>query len=92
VAWVTFEERALAVTMGAPKVRTSSANAQRSFCAECGSGLFYRNAQMLPGLIDVQTATLDNPNAFPPTLQLQVAERIPWMQWAHRLPEHERFV
>jgi len=63
----------------------------RSFCADCGSGLFYRNAVVLPRLVDVQTSTLDDPEALPPTLQMQVAERLNWMNHVHELPEYERY-
>jgi hypothetical protein len=34
----------------------------------------------LPGIVDVQTATLDNPALLPPRHQVQVAERIAWME------------
>ena len=63
----------------------------RSFCADCGSGLFYRNAEILPGIVDVQSATLDDPNALPPTKQIQTTERIAWMKHVHELPEFERY-
>ncbi len=91
VAWAMFDEAALTVTRGQPRTINSSGSAMRSFCADCGSGLFYRNAEALPGLVDVQTATLDDPEALPPTLQIQVAERLGWMQQAHQLPEIQRF-
>jgi hypothetical protein len=91
VAWAMFPESALTVTIGQPKTISSSGTAMRSFCTECGSGLFYRNAAILPGLVDVQTSTLDDPDTLPPTLQVQVAERRTWMKHIHELPEFERY-
>jgi hypothetical protein len=91
VAWAMFPESALTVTKGQPKTINLSGTAIRSFCAECGSGLFYRNVATFPGLVDVQTSTLDDPDALPPTLQMQVAERIKWMNHVHELPEFERY-
>lgn len=91
VAWAMFPEAALTVSKGQPKTINSSGTAMRSFCAECGSGLFYRNATFLPGVVDVQTATLDDPEALPPAVHIQVAERLNWMQHVHELPEFERF-
>ena len=91
VSWAMFPESALTVTKGQPKTSNSSGTAMRSFCADCGSGLFYRNAVVLPGLVDVQTSTLDDPEALPPTLQMQVAERLNWMNHVHELPEYERY-
>ena len=61
------------------------------FCGDCGTGLFYRNDVMLPGIIDIQSATYDDPEAVPPRAHIQVAERIGWMKTAHMLPEFERF-
>jgi len=91
VAWAMFPEAALVVSKGQPKTINSSGTAMRSFCAECGSGLFYRNAAFLPGLVDVQTGTLDDPEALPPAVHVQVAERLNWMQHVHELPGFERF-
>ena len=91
VAWAMFPETALTVTKGQPKTINSSGTAMRSFCADCGSGLFYRNAVVLPGVVDVQSSTLDDPEALPPTVQIQTAERLNWMKQAHELHEFERF-
>jgi hypothetical protein len=91
VAWAMFPEASLTLTKGTPKTINSSGTAMRSFCADCGTGLFYRNAEILPGLVDVQSATLDNPEALPPTVQIQTAERLAWMKHVHELPEFERY-
>lgn len=91
VTWAMFPESALAVTRGQPKTINSSGAAMRSFCAACGTGLFYRNATMLPGIVDVQSVTLDDPEALPPSVQIQTAERLSWMKQLHELPEFERF-
>lgn len=91
VAWSMFPEAALTILKGEPKTINSSGTAMRSFCPDCGSGLFYRNAAVLPGIVDVQTATLDNPDLLPPNVQIQVAERLEWMSHMHELPAFERF-
>ncbi|MEZ2141225.1 hypothetical protein AAE026_02785 [Bradyrhizobium sp. DN5] len=46
---------------------------------------------MQPGVIDVQSATYDDPDSVPPTMQIQVAERLRWMEHAHELPTFDRF-
>jgi hypothetical protein len=76
---------------GSPQVYASSEHGRRHFCPACGTGLFYTNDQVFPGLIDVQTATLDDPGALQPTAHIQVAERINWMATAHELPAFERY-
>lgn len=91
VSWAGFDEAQFTLTQGAPTRFNSSGDAMRSFCARCGTGLFYHNATMLPGIVDVQTATLDDPDEVVPTAHIQVAERISWMTQVHSLPEFARF-
>lgn len=91
VGWTMYRADAVKVTKGTPKVYASSENARRHFCPDCGTGLFYVNEKMLPGIIDIQSATYDDPNIVPPQAHIQVAERIGWMERAHDLPTFERF-
>jgi hypothetical protein len=63
----------------------------RHFCPTCGSGLYYVNEEVLPGLVDIQVATLDDPGALTPQAQIQVAERIGWMKDIAGLHEFERY-
>ena len=91
VGWMMFREDAITVTKGAPKVYESSEHGRRHFCPDCGTGLFYTNTKVLAGITDIQSATLDDPNAIPPRVQVQVAERIGWMARAHELPTFDRF-
>ncbi len=91
VAWAAFPQAQFAISQGEPHSYISSGAAMRSFCAECGTGLFYRNPDMLPGLVDVQSATLDDPEALPPQIHVQVAERVGWMAHLGALPEFERY-
>ncbi|MSO99299.1 MAG: hypothetical protein EXR11_13975 [Rhodospirillaceae bacterium] len=64
---------------------------RRHFCADCGTGLFFTNDVVLPGIIDIQSVTYDDPDAVPAQAHIQVAERIGWMEHAHELPTFERY-
>lgn len=90
VGWAMYAEDALSVE-GEPKTYNSSEHGRRSFCATCGTGLFYRNAENLPGIVDIQSGTLDDPGALPAQSHIQTAERLEWMKTAHELPEFEGF-
>lgn len=90
VGWAMVPAEQVSV-QGTPKVYVSSEHGRRSFCGECGTSLFYGNEAMLPGLIDIQTGTLDDAAALPPGAQIQVAERLPWMETLHTLPEFPRY-
>jgi hypothetical protein len=91
VGWAMYSSNVLVVTQGSPKVYASSEHGRRHFCGDCGTGLFYTNAVILPGIVDVQSATYDNPDAVPPRAHVQVAQRIAWMAAAHDLPMFERY-
>ena len=91
VGWAAFAEADLAVTQGEPVTYNSSGSTLRSFCGRCGTGLFYRNAEFLPGIVDIQSSTLDDPEALPPDAHIQVAERLGWMVMAHELPAFDRY-
>ncbi len=91
VGWTMYSQSAVKVTKGTPKVYKSSQDGRRHFCPDCGTGLFYVNDVMLPGIIDIQSATYDDPNAVPARAHIQIADRIGWMERAHELPAFERF-
>jgi hypothetical protein len=91
VGWTMYPEAAVKVLKGTPKVYASSENGRRHFCADCGTGLFYTNAVVLRGIIDIQSGTYDDPDAVPARAHVQVAERIGWMERAHELPTFERY-
>lgn len=91
VGWIMVPEAQFRLVSGAPKTFASSADARRHFCGDCGTGIFYLNDAILPGRVDVQSGTLDDPEAVPPTDQIQTAERLSWMATAHLLPAHLRY-
>jgi hypothetical protein len=91
VGWIAFSAKSLKVVQGKPKVYRSSEHGRRHFCPDCGTGLFYFNAVNLPGIADVQTATLDDPDAIAPQIHVQTAERLAWMERAHELPAFPRY-
>ena len=90
VGWTMMKAEQLHVT-GEVATYASSEHGRRQFCPKCGTSLFYRNESALPGLVDVQSATLDDPDALPAQAHIQVAERIGWMERVHELPTFERF-
>ncbi len=76
---------------GTAKIYASSEHGRRHFCGNCGTGLFYTNDAIFPGQIDVQSATLDDPDLIPAQAQIQTAERIGWMERLNDLPAFERY-
>lgn len=91
VGWTAVASTTFHLLKGKPAVYRSSEHAERSFCAHCGTGLFYVNEVVLPGLVDIQTATFDDADAFPAMAHIQAAEQIGWMKTAHELPSFDRY-
>jgi hypothetical protein len=91
VSWTAVSSADFRVTQGEAVTFNSSGASMRNFCGKCGTGLWFTNEEMLPGIVDVQTATLDDPEAFAPMAHIQTAERIGWMKDACGLPEFERY-
>ena len=79
------------MTQGQPKVYQSSEHGERHFCGNCGTGLFYFNETMLPGIVDIQSATLDNPEDYPPQAHVQMADALPWEDRLATLHNFERY-
>ena len=91
IAWAMFPEAAVAV-QGEPIVYQSSQGGQRSFCGRCGSGLFFTNEPLRNmGMKQVRIAAFDDPNAIAPSVQVQTAERVKWVETIPDLPSFDRF-
>jgi hypothetical protein len=86
-----FPADAVKIVSGEPKLYKSSENERRHFCPNCGTGLQYSNAAVLPGIIDVQSATFDHPASIPTRVHIQTAERISRVEHMHELPMLERY-
>ncbi len=91
VGWALFGNDNFAILRGEAKIYASSEHGRRHFCGDCGTGLFYTNEIIFPGMTDVQSATLDDPAALPPGAQIQLADRIGWMKDIDTLPQFERY-
>jgi hypothetical protein len=91
VSWAAYPENKFRIIQGEAATFNSSGLTMRSFCGKCGTGLYYVNSEVLPGIVDIQTATLDDPDVIAVGCQIQTAERIGWMAQLHRLPEFERW-
>jgi hypothetical protein len=91
MAWAAFRSAHFAILAGEPRAYKSSTSAVRHFCANCGTGLWYVNEDVLPGLVDIQIATLDDPEALPPGAHIQAAEELNWMKGSADLPHFDRY-
>jgi len=91
VAWLAVKEEQFRLKSGELTTYTGPTGSERQFCPRCGTGMFFRNQQFLPGLVDIQAATLDEADRVTPQAQVQCAERLPWMTDLAEMPAFERF-
>jgi hypothetical protein len=85
VGWIAFRDDQVSVT-GTPARYASSEHGVREFCAGCGTGLFYRNPTVLPGIVDIQSGTLDAAEDHAPAAQIMCREKLPWLDSVAALP------
>lgn len=90
VAWAMFADAQVRFTNGTARQFQSSAEAQRGFCARCGSQITF-TADYLPGLIDIAIGSLDDPEAIAPTLHCWHSEQLSWADFKDELPRHPEF-
>ena len=83
MAFATFDEDDLRWTQGKPSVFRSSNVAERGYCKDCGTPLFFKFEGQEFG---VTTGSLDNPAAAPPTVQYGAESEISWCATLSALP------
>lgn len=91
VAWIAFKSDRFRITTGEPVTYNGTGKSIRQFCGTCGTPLFFFNEDFLSGIVDIQTVTLDDPDAHAPQVHVQVADRRKWMVGVSELPEFEHF-
>ena len=85
VAWVTFDQDKVRFVSGKPKTFRSSKSVLRRFCPKCGTQLTYETNKH-PTTIDITTASLDKPGAFPPTHHSWLSHDVSWVRFGDNLP------
>ena len=77
VAWFVVSVDQYTLLSGQPATFQSSPPVTRTFCANCGTPLAYQHADDR-NAIELTTATLDDPQRFPPTREIWHSQRVPW--------------
>ena len=79
--------KAVEWTRGAPALFRSSNHAQRGFCAGCGTPLFYLGDDDWG--YELAAGAFDTPDAVPPTLQINVKDRVALFDTLPAVPHHQ---
>ena len=78
VGWLVVERARFRVAAGALQTIRSSPPVERAFCPRCGTPITYVHDDN-PGFVELTTATLDRPDAFPPTHEIWLSKKIAWV-------------
>jgi hypothetical protein len=89
VAWAVFENERFEWLSGEPQCYSSSPGIEWLSCGRCGSLVGYRRSSR-PDHMDITTATLDEPDLYPPSVEIWVSEKIGWDHLHPDLPKRER--
>lgn len=87
VAWFSVRKDSFVFLQGNPTAFRSSTKAVRRFCGRCGTQLTFEGSDT-PGEIDINTVSLDEPNALPPKDHIHTGSRLSWVKLADGLPEY----
>ena len=85
MTFVHFPAEAFAWTGKAPTRYRSSADAERGFCAVCGSTLSMHEA-ILPDRVQVSLGSLDRPDLVRPDDHVWTKSQLPWLEVVDDLP------
>lgn len=73
--YVAVNRNQVTWTRGEPRLFSSSELVSRGFCSECGTQLTFEGN----GFYDLAIGAFDDPSAIRPTLQIGVANKLPWV-------------
>lgn len=88
VAWGTVDADHFRILGGDVTVVRSSAEVERTFCANCGTSLTYRHP-LRAAEVDFTLVSLDDPAALAPQMHIWVQDKLPWITLSDGLPQFQ---
>ena len=88
ITWATWPRASVRVLRGEAAEFESSPGVKRSFCARCGSTLFWRRVAQRPEELDIAAGTIDQADALAPLDHIFVKSRRRWMPLCDGLPAY----
>lgn len=89
VAWAVFDKAGFEWLAGEPVAYSSSPGIEWLHCANCGSLVGYRRSSR-PDHMDITTGTLDEPDRFPPAVEIWLDHKIEWETLDPELPNRRQ--
>jgi len=79
VGWLIFPRQAFRFVSGEPRTYHTDTDADRTFCTACGTPLTYHQHSDRPQDMDVTIGSADDGDAWPPTRDVFLEEKLPWV-------------
>ncbi len=89
VAWAVFDHSDFEWLSGYPAAYCSSPGIEWLHCQYCSSLVGYRRSSR-PEHMDITTGTLDDPDRFPPAVEIWLEHRIGWETLDPDLPKRQQ--
>jgi hypothetical protein len=87
LTWATWPLAAVRIE-GRPAAYESSPGVRRSFCARCGSTLFWQRLSGAQPRLDIAAGTFDEPDRLAPGEHIFIKSRRRWMPLCDALPAY----
>ncbi|MER8805685.1 GFA family protein [Mesorhizobium australicum] len=88
--WVGYRPSQLNLSRGTPKAFSKTPGVIRTFCPDCGSSIGYSD-EGLPDELYLTIGFFDKPEGLRPQAHAYWDLRLPWVDFADKLPRIERY-
>jgi hypothetical protein len=89
VAWAVFDKSRFEWLGNEPVAYSSSSGIEWLHCDRCGSLVGYTRASR-PDHMDITTGTLDEPDRYPPAVEIWLEHKISWETLDSDLPKRQQ--
>ena len=89
VAWAVFDKSAFEWLGSEPAAYSSSPGIEWLHCGKCGSLVAYTRPSRADHM-DITTGTLDEPDGYPPAVEIWLEQKIDWEMLNPSLPNRQQ--
>jgi len=88
--WIGVRPNQFQLTKGTPKTFLKTKGVVRTFCSDCGTSISYLD-EGLPDELYITIGFLDHPESFTPQAHAYWSHKLPWIEFADKLPHIEKY-
>jgi hypothetical protein len=88
--WVGYKTSQFQLKRGKPKAFSKTRGVSRTFCSKCGTSIGYSD-EGIAGEIYLTLGFFDHPEHFPPAAHAYWQLKLPWIEFADKLPRIDQY-